>query len=85
MELFRHSEPQVVPDSSLSLYVRQLALHANIACNIVQKAKGPDLFVNNWHGRLHHINRIRKRLIEARTKRESTDLPAATEDFTRYL
>ncbi|XP_029838078.2 tuberin isoform X1 [Ixodes scapularis] len=86
MELFRHSEPQVVPDSSLSLYVRQLALHANIACNIVlQKTKGPDLFVNNWHGRLRHINLIRQRLLDARAKGESTDPPAATEDFTRYL
>lgn len=82
MELFKHSEPQVVPDNSLPLYVRQLALHANIASTIVHKANSKHVYVNNWLERLRHIKRIHERLT-ADGERPSDGSKA--EDFTGYV
>uniref|UniRef100_A0A1E1XEJ7 Putative tuberin n=1 Tax=Amblyomma aureolatum TaxID=187763 RepID=A0A1E1XEJ7_9ACAR len=65
LELLRPpSEPQLVPDSSLGVYVRQAALHANVACTSLHRSQAGSPYVNNWHERLRHLERLRLRLLE---------------------
>ncbi|XP_064478930.1 tuberin-like isoform X2 [Ornithodoros turicata] len=85
MELLKHSDAQIVPDNSLSLYVRQLALHANIAATIVHKANSKHVYVNNWHERLRHIKRIHERLTAGKGDGDRSSEMNMAEDFMAYM
>lgn len=63
LELLRPPpEPQLVPDSSLAVYVRQTAIHANVACTSLMRSRAGSSYVNNWHERLQYLERLRLRL-----------------------
>lgn len=74
LELLRPPpEPQLVPDSSLAVYVRQTAIHANVACTSLHRSQAGSSYVNNWHERLQHLERLRGRL-ERNTEPPPDDL-----------
>ncbi|XP_070391130.1 tuberin isoform X3 [Dermacentor albipictus] len=75
LELLRPPpEPQLVPDSSLAVYVRQTAIHANVACTNFHRSKAGSSYVNNWHERLQHLERLRLRLVERSSESQPDDL-----------
>ncbi|XP_049521147.1 tuberin-like isoform X3 [Dermacentor silvarum] len=75
LELLRPPpEPQLVPDSSLAVYVRQTAIHANVACTNFHRSKAGSSYVNNWHERLQHLERLRLRLVERSSEPQPDDL-----------
>ncbi|XP_061536613.1 tuberin isoform X1 [Phycodurus eques] len=56
---------KIVSDSNLSLLVRQMALHANMASLVHQYRANPsDAYASKWLARLRHIKRIRTRAHE---------------------
>jgi hypothetical protein len=64
--------PTIVSDKWLPLYVRLLALHANMA-RIACEATG-----SNWLERLHQINRLKNKYST------QTSLTNALSDFTAF-
>ncbi|XP_068448418.1 tuberin isoform X1 [Clinocottus analis] len=56
---------KIVSDRNLSLLVRQMALHANMASLVHQYRANPsDAYASKWLARLRHIKRIRTRAQE---------------------
>jgi hypothetical protein len=57
---FYHTDPKFVSDQNLSLVVRKMALHADMAAKIYRSQKDSNLYGGKWYERLKLINRIRK-------------------------
>lgn len=73
LELLRPTpEPHLVPDTSLAIHVRQIALHANVACTSLDPSRSSS--VNNWHARLRHLQRLQERLTRQRSPDDRPDL-----------
>jgi len=54
------TQGKVVTDWNLSMLVRQIALHCNLAANIYSNIeKKADLYASNWLERLRHIKRLK--------------------------
>jgi len=72
---------KVVSDHNLSMLVRQIALHCNLAANIysnLEKKAGP--YASNWLERLRHIKRLKTKLLKEKEGEEE----GAQHDFTGY-
>lgn len=60
---FCHSDPQFVSDQNLSLIVRKLSLHADIASKVYRSQKdnvNANIYGGRFYDRLKQINRIKK-------------------------
>lgn len=58
--MFVHNDPKFVSDQNLSLVVRKMALHADIASKVYRSQKDSNLYGGKWYERLKQINRIKK-------------------------
>lgn len=70
VEIFGHTDTYVVSDGSLPIFVRQLALHANLASLILSRQRSTqcsnDPHVSNWLERLRKIKVLRNKVMEER-------------------
>jgi tuberous sclerosis protein 2 len=62
LKIMGHNEPFMISDQFLPLYVRQIAIHANLASQVQpragQSADGSSPYVSNWVERLKQLKRI---------------------------
>ncbi|XP_076345380.1 TSC complex subunit tuberin isoform X3 [Tachypleus tridentatus] len=64
-EIIGHCDPHIVSDHSLSIYVRQLALHANLACSIFKSTtSSSEPYISNWLERLRQLKRLRTKILQ---------------------
>ncbi|KAH9404411.1 Tuberous sclerosis 2-like protein [Tyrophagus putrescentiae] len=78
IEFIGHSEAQIISDHALPVYVRQLALHANLAAMVSHTSKSFKSYnISNWISRLQNIKRIRSRVCEG--------LPLYNSEMVHYL
>ncbi|XP_013790391.1 tuberin-like [Limulus polyphemus] len=65
LEIIGHCDPHIVSDHSLSIYVRQLALHANLACSIFKSTtSSSEPYISNWLERLRQLKRLRTKILQ---------------------
>ncbi|XP_075678387.1 TSC complex subunit tuberin isoform X3 [Dermatophagoides pteronyssinus] len=64
-EFIGYTESQVLSDDALPVYVRQLAIHANLGAMVYHpKQEMRSYHISNWLSRLRNIKRVRKRAQE---------------------
>ena len=56
---FGHTDPQVISDNYVSLMVRKMAFHSNLAIKFLRKQKEGDNYGGSWWSRLKRIMSIR--------------------------
>jgi len=75
------SSGKVVSDHNVSMLVRQIALHCNLAANIFSKLQNKaDPYSSNWLERLRHIKRLKGKLLKEKEGEEEDTV----HDFTGY-
>lgn len=89
---FGHTEPHIVSDESLAIFVRQLAVHANLISMItVYKERNLDPYFSTWLERLKKIKQLHVKARQEMSTEEcyidSTGIECAhhLEDFTDYV
>ncbi|XP_076271400.1 TSC complex subunit tuberin isoform X2 [Rhynchophorus ferrugineus] len=88
------NEAKVVSDQNLATYVRQTALHHNLASLVAKSLKhNSNPYASNWLERLRQIKRIRNKVLdELQAREQESDFPTEEsksrqqiyEDFTNY-
>ncbi|XP_050540958.1 tuberin-like [Daktulosphaira vitifoliae] len=75
-----HQEPKIVSDQNAAMLARQLAIHTDLASQILSSSKkknnGP--FASNWLERLRQIKRIQNKVMKSETSQSSTNEPMTT-------
>ncbi|KFM71943.1 Tuberin, partial [Stegodyphus mimosarum] len=92
-DMFGHTESYIVSDESLPVFVRQLALHANLASLIMSRRQHSAKYshVSNWLERLRTIKRLRAKVVEElKSKAENLGFENFSDssnfdDFTDYV
>lgn len=90
-DMFDHSESYMISDYNLPVFVRQLALHANLASLIIsrQQQSMKYLHVSNWLERLRTIKRLRSKVQEelknSNDSFESSIDSSNFDNFTDYV
>ncbi|GFY56311.1 tuberin [Trichonephila inaurata madagascariensis] len=94
VDMFGHTESYLVSDRSLPVFVRQMALHANLASLIIsrnQQSSPKFAQVSNWLERLRAIKRLRSKVLEdLKKKNENFEFESPYDandydDFTDYV
>lgn len=94
IDMFGHTESYLVSDRSLPVFVRQMALHANLASLIIsrnQQSSPKFAQVSNWLERLRAIKRLRSKVLEdLKKKNENFEFESPYDandydDFTDYV
>ncbi|KAG8194110.1 hypothetical protein JTE90_003050 [Oedothorax gibbosus] len=92
-DTFGHTESYIVSDPSLPVFVRQMALHANLAALLITRRQQSTKYaqVSNWLERLRTIKRLRSKVLDEIKKKnenfgfESSFDVADYDDFTDYV
>lgn len=75
----------MLSDENLSLYIRQVAIHANLKFNQIHNSKGAAIpFISNWVERLRKLKSLReKALDDLDTEKSSRDASNRTSSESR--
>lgn len=65
-----HTDPKFVSDQNLSIIIRKMALHADIASKVYRSQKEGNIYGGKWYERLRQLNRIKKHSKEYYTKQQ---------------
>lgn len=64
-KLMGHGEAFMLSDENLPLYIRQMAIHANLMFNQTLNSKGAKVpFISNWVERLRKLKSLREKALE---------------------
>ena len=65
-----HTDPKFVSDLNLSIIIRKMALHADIASKVYRAQKEGNIYGGKWYERLRQLNRIKKHSKEYYAKQQ---------------
>ncbi|XP_063888918.1 tuberin-like isoform X2 [Scylla paramamosain] len=84
LDYLNESSPRHVSNRSLSLSVRQIAVHSNLAAKIMESLQRPphSPYANNWVERLRHIRKIHSTVLGNIKKSEERYSAPELNDFT---
>ncbi|XP_013385066.2 tuberin [Lingula anatina] len=83
-----HQDTKIISDNHLSVFVRQMALHANLASLILmrQNTNPSDPYASNWLERLRQIKRIKSKILQLQsTSNQNKRADSVNEDFTEFV
>ncbi|CAB4056450.1 TSC2 [Lepeophtheirus salmonis] len=83
-------DPKIVSDKSLSILVRQWALHCNLAAQIQKSLSNKMPYSSNWLERLRAIKRLKEKLQKENEMKEEEDREQGSgrpqlNDFTEFV